>query len=370
MYANYRKGSESVSWTPTNLPTLTGVYTRFEDRTTGVPQGGPRGIVAIPIKQYDGTAESGKVYEIERMSQANELFGADNVKSIRLIFEHGANKIIAYTLPEDAGVTDYDDMFDLLLTIDFNVFVFDGDVDADIRTSALLFADDGRNEDKHFFVVFGGTAEDDEDVSEGIARSELLEDDYAVNLINGIVRGEDVLSSGEFAAGIAGLIAGNPANETVTYKNVLADDVSVRLRKSELVSAIESGSLALISDGGVKVEKGITTSGDNIRSVQTRHMILNDVPRFLKRNVIAKIDNNEDGRETVRSMIARYMEGLAQDNIVNTDPGNEPAVYVDPENPPTKDAAFFVIEYTDMYSMERIFLTVVRRPEQIDISAD
>lgn len=357
-----------MAWSPTDLPTLTGVYTRFEDRTTGTPQGGPRGVVAIPITTHDGTAESGKVYEIERMSQANEVFGADNTGAIRLIFEHGANKVLAYALPEEAASDDFDAMFDELLTRDFNVFVLGQDADSTLQSSALTFVEDARDEDKHFFAVFGGSAAEDEDPSEGNSRSETLEDDYVVNLIVGVVRGDDELSSGEFAPGLAGLIAGNPANETVTYKNVVADDVSKRLRKSQLVEAGESGSLTLIYEGSVKVEKGITTSGENIRSVQTRQMILNDVPRFLKQNVIAKIDNSEDGREAVRTMIARYVENLAQENIVNSDPGNEPTVYVDPENPPTRDAAFFVIEYTDMYSLERVFLTVVRKPEQVTVS--
>lgn len=351
-----------MAWTPTNLPKRTGVYTRYVDRTETVPQGGPRGIVALPLSGSDGTAVAERIYEVERISEAVELFGADNIDAIRLVFEHGASKALVYVLPSDLTDFDYSAMFDEFLSRDFNVFVLDQDDDSSLQSEVLTFVADGRDEDKHFFVVFGGSAGDDEDPSIGNTRSSALEDEYSVNLISGVVRGEDELSSAEFSPALAGLIAGNPLNETVTYKTVRADDVTKRLKGSEFTTAIESGSIALLYDGGqVKIEKGITTAGENIRSVQTRHAILNDVPRFLRSVVIAQVDNSEDGREAVRSMIARYMETLAQESIVNSDPGNEPEVYVDPDNPPTEDAAFFVIEYTDQYSMERIFLTVVRR---------
>lgn len=351
-----------MAWTPTNLPKRTGVYTRYVDRTETIPQGGPRGIVAMPLSDSDGTAVTGRIYEVGRVSEAVELFGADNIDAIRLIFEHGANKVLVYVLPADLTDFDYSAMFDEFLSRDFNVFVLDQDDDPTLQSEVLSFIADGRDEDKHFFVVFGGTAEDDEDPTAGNTRSSTLEDEYSVNLISGVVRGEDELSSAEFSPALAGLIAGNPLNETVTYKRVSADDVTKRLKNSEFETAIEAGSLALLYDGDqVKVEKGITTTGENIRSVQTRHTILNDVPRFLRSEVVAQIDNSEDGRESVRSMIARYMESLAQDGVINSDPGNEPEVYLDPDNPPVEDAAFFTIEYTDQFSMERIFLTVVRR---------
>src|SRR5690625_140461 len=236
-----------MSWSATDLPTLTGVYTRFEDRVTTTPQGGPRGIVAIGIKEYAGTAEEGKLYEVERISQAAELFGSEHIDSIRLIFEHGASKVLAYALPEGADSDDYADMFDLLMTADFNVLVLDQVTDSAIQTRAALAVEMGRAEDNHFIAVLGGSAEDDEDVTAGNERSESFEDDYIVNLINGVVRGEDELSSGEFAPGLAGLIAGNPANETVTYKNENADDVSKRLRKRDRKSTRLNSSHVAIS---------------------------------------------------------------------------------------------------------------------------
>lgn len=351
-----------MAWSPTNLPKRTGVYTRFVDQTEPVPQGGPRGIVAIPLRRSDGTAEEKQVYTVERISEAIELFGAENIDSIRLAFQHGANKVLVYTLPADITDFDYSEMFDQLITHDFNVFVLDQDPDSTLQADVRSFVQNAAQEGKHFFVVFGGTAQEDEDPELGNERSNSLKHEYVINLINGVVQGEKRLTSAEFAPAIAGLVAGNPLNQTITYKTVQADDVTRRLKNSEFEAAIEAGSLALLYDGGqVKVEKGITTSGDNIRSIQTRHAILNDIPRMLRSQMLAQVDNSEDGRASVRAFIMRYLETLGQNGVINMDPGNEPAVYDDPDNPPTEDAAFFVIEYTDQYSMERIFLTVVRR---------
>ncbi len=347
-----------MAWSPNALPVRPGVYTNFIDEAIRAIQGGERGTVAIPLISFDGTAQAKKVYTVERMSEATELFGADNTDSIRLAFAGGAKDVLVYTIPETPVDTDYNDMLEEFETYDFSVFVLDQDDDPELHTTLQTWVAKCRDDDeKHFTVVIGGSAEDDADPTAGNSRSNTVEDDYIANLIVGIEQGESSLSSGEYAPYIAGLIAGTPINQTTTYKQVQADNVNKRLSNSQVVTAIEAGSLVLIHDGErVKVEKGITTSGEHIRSIVTRQTILNDVPTFLRNNVVAQIDNTEDGRTSVVAMIKRYLDGLeAMNAIADSD------AYVDTENPPEQDAAFFVIEYTDVYSMERIFLTVRRQ---------
>ena len=346
-----------MAWSRNALPVRPGVYTNFVDEAIRAIQGGERGTVAIPLRNYEGTAEPKKFYIVERMSEANELFGVDNVHSIRLAFMGGARNVLVYTLPDEPVQSDYDEMFEGFETYNFTVFVLGQDDDT-LHSSLKTWVAKCRDEDeKHFMVVVGGSAEDDADYEQGNTRSNLLKDDYIVNLIVGVEQGGVTLSSAEFSPYIAGLIAGTPINQTITYKQVFADDVSNRLSHSQIVKAIEAGSLVLVNDGDiVKVEKGITTTGEHIRSIATRQTILNDVPTFLRNNVVAQIDNTEDGRASVVAMIKRYLDGLVSMNAIT-----DPDVYVDPDNPPEQDSAFFVIEYTDVYSMERIFLTVRRQ---------
>lgn len=349
-----------MAWDRSNLPIRPGVYVNFVDEALRAIQGGARGIVAIPLLSYDGTAEAKKFYTIERQSQANELLGSANSESIRLALESGANQVLVYTLPETPVEDDYDEYLEALETREFNVLVLDQDDDESLQTKVLAFVERMRDDEdieRHVMVVFGGSAEDDQDVTVGNTRTNLLKDDYSVNLITGVEIGDETLSSAEYAPAIAGLIAGTPINQTVTYKQMRVDDVSKRLRGSEIKIALQAGSFVLTHDGEkVIVEKGITTSGEHIRSIRTRQVILNDTKRFLKNEVIAKLDNNDDGRAAVIAILKRYTDGLEAMNAIT-----DVNIYVDPDNPPQQDAAFFVIEYTDVYSLERVFLTVKRQ---------
>ena len=351
-----------MAWSASDLPVRPGVYTNFEDLAEQPLQGGIRGVVAIPLQNYDGEAEPGKVYTIERRSEAYDLFGVENSRSIEWALGGGASLVRVYTMPDtEERTVATNEMLETLETEDFNVLVLDGQHDQETQMAAKEAVNEWKDADKHVFLVIGGSAEDDEDYTKGNTRSGLFEDDYVVNLINGVEINEEVYNSAAFAPYIAGMIAGLRLDETLTYKTVPANDVNNRLRSSEITESINAGSLVLVNDGrNVKVEKGITTTGEFIRSIATRHAILNDLPIILSTNVVAQIDNNEDGRMAVVAMIKRYLETLISDGAISNDPGEEPDAYVDPENPPHRDAAFFVVEYTDAYTLERVFLTVKR----------
>ncbi|RSL29097.1 phage tail sheath protein [Salibacterium salarium] len=344
-----------MAWQIGSLSQVPGVYTNFEDNAPELLQRGPRGIVAIPLLTYDGDAEASKVYEVTRPSDAVDLFGETNTESIDLAFEGGANSVIVYTMPTDALAEDYDAMIDALEGRTFNVIVLDQESDSANQDTVLQAVKDWREEDKHVSAVFGG---DDTDLTTGNDRSSTLQDEYSINVINGVEDADTTITSAELAPYIAGLVASVPLNETTTYKQVPGDDVSLRLRKSERETAIEAGSLYLITGAdNVKVGKGITTSGDFIRSINVRKSILNDLDRILQSEVIANYDNNEDGRTDAIALMKRFLE----DNYVAIDAITDMDVYVDPENDPEQDAAFFVVEYMDVYSMERVFLTVKRQ---------
>lgn len=354
-----------MAWDPTNLPIRPGVYVNFIDEALKAITGGAKGIVAIPLLDY-GTATASTFYTVDKVSQATELFGSTGIDSIKLALEAGAKEVLAYTMPIDATSgeplsTDYDVYLEALETREFNIIVLDQQHDATLQSKFLTAVANMRDNvdiEKHVMVVFGGTATDDQDPTVGNTRTTTLQDDYSVNLITGVEQLDGVeVSSAEYAPYIAGLIAGTPINKTTTYKQLRVNDVTKRLRGSEIKTALTAGSLVLTHDGEkVIVEKGITTSGEHIRSIRTRQVILNDTKRFLKNEVIAKLDNNEDGRASVVAMLKRYTDGLEQINAIT-----DADVYVDTENLPTQDAAFFVIEYTDVYSLERIFLNVKRQ---------
>lgn len=339
-------------WTPGAEAKRPGLYINFIEAAAAQITGGARGVVAIPLKTYSGTAEAGKVYTVSRESEANELFGAANIESIKLALNGGAAEVLVYTL--DSVAPDYAEARTTLEAYPFNVFVFDGEVDETEQADALAWVQTNRDEGKHFIAVFGGDAASDQDPALGNTRTGTLEDEYSVNLISGGELGDTVYSSGEYAPFIAGLIAGTPINRSITYANARLDDVTKRLRNSEIETALAAGSLVLVSEGDrVRVEQGITTDGSKIRLVRAKQAISDDISRTAARNYIGKIDNNADGQAALVSAISAYLEGLEAANVLV-----DPVVKIDPQFDSTGDKVYLSVSFGMVDSVERIFLTI------------
>lgn len=341
-------------WDTTNEPIRPGLYINFKKAAEGQISGGERGTVAIPLMNYDGEAEERKFYTVDTESEAIKLFNIDNIQSIKFALQGGAKNVLVYTMPEEPMEEDYIEMRDKFEARPFNVFVFDGETDSAEQTNTLDWLEGCREEKKHFFFVTGGSAEDDEDIEEGNSRSTKLEDDYVINLVNGVVIEDKEYSSGEYAAYIAGLVAGTPINQSITYTTVRVDDVTKRLKNSEIEGALKKGSLVLMHDGEkVKVEQGVTTSGDKIRKVSGRQAISTDIERTARESYIGKLDNNEAGQMTLISAIKSYLERLETENVLT-----DQIVDLDPQRESIGDKVYLVISYTEIDSMERIFLTI------------
>jgi Phage tail sheath protein subtilisin-like domain/Phage tail sheath C-terminal domain len=341
-------------WDPTSLPIRPGLYVNFVEAAAAQISGGTRGIVAIPLMNYGPNATAKTFYTVETEKEATDLFGADNIQSIKLALQGGAKEVLVYTMPSNPTDTDYIDMRNAFEARPFDVFVYDGEVSDTERMNTKTWVTTNRNEGKHFMFVTGGSEADDQDPTVGNARTAALDDDYIVNLIvGGTVNGVNY-SSGEYAAYIAGLIAGTPINRSITYVQVPLDDVNKRLRNSEIRTALEAGSLVLVNDGEkVKVEQGLTTSGAKIRLVRARQAIMTDIAKTARDNYIGRLNNNPDGQAALISAIKAYLEELERNNVLMA-----PQVMLDPQNPSVGDAVFLVISYVEVDSMERIFLTI------------
>lgn len=347
------------SWDIASLPIRPGLYINFVKSAVSQIIGGARGIVAIPLKNYEATAAAKTFYTIKDEQEAVDLFGAENISSIKLILKAKPKEVLVYTLPEidgntvteEAAYTEAHNAFEARI---FNVFVYDGEISTTEQDAGLAWMQRNKEEGKHFMVVFGGTAEDDADPTVGDARSTRLKDDYSVNLIVGGELDGVTYSSGEYAPYIAGLIAGTAINRSVTYTQVPLDDVNKRLRNSEINTALENGSLLLIHDGEkVKIEQGICTSGAKIRNIRARQEIATDIAKTAADNYIGKLDNNSDGHAALIVFVSAYLEKLEDNNVLL-----EPNVMLDPINASTEDKVFILISYIEVDSMERIFLSI------------
>ncbi len=348
-----------TQWDPTSLPVRPGLYANFNEAAIAQITGGARGIVAIPLKTYTGgTATAKTFYTIEKEGDAIELFGANNIQSIKFALAGGAKEVLVYTMPTAPTTADYVEMREAFEARPFNVFVFDDESDATEQDNTLAWLQANRTERKHFMFVAGGSATDDQDPSVGNARSVGFDDHCVVNLITGVnINGVDH-SSAAYAPYIAGLIAGTAVNQSITYTQVAVDDVTKRLRNSEIVTALGAGSLVLVHDGEkVKVEQGVTTAKSKIRNIRSRQAVATDIEKNARDNYIGKLDNNEDGQMALINAIKAYLETMEANNVLRLPAGGS-SVILDPQRESTGDTVYLVISYIEIDSMERIFLTI------------
>lgn len=349
------------TWDATSLPVRSGIYINFRDAASESITGGARGVVAIPILATSGTAETGKFYTVTTEAEANELVGADNAKAIIRALQGGAREVLVYVVPANEQVAArFTDLRDAYALQDFNVFSYPSNVSEDQLTATKAWVEECRNEGKHFIYVSGGNAAADADIAQGNARSVLLKDEYIVNLVTGVIMPDGTeLTSGDFASYIAGLIAGTPINEAITYKEIPVTDVTKRLKSSEVTTALNSGSLVLIKDGNkVRVEQGVTTDSTaqkrgKIRVTRGKQAVATDIPTAARDNYIGKIDNDSNGQATLIAAVKAYLETLEAERVLLN-----PEVILDPRYKSEGDSVFLAVSYTEIDSMERIFMTI------------
>ena len=329
-------------WDATTLPTRPGLYINFVNAASAQITGGARGVVATALKKYGASATAGTFYTIEKEKQAVDTFGAENIETIKRILTGGAKEVLVYTLPTDADDAAYADVREALDARPFNVFVFDGIVSATVQDETLTWMK--RNE------------ADDLDPSVGDARSVKLKAKYAVNLITGVIVNGVEINSAEFAAYIAGLIAGTAINKSITFTQIPVDDVTKRLTNAQVKTSLEKGSLVLVHDGEkVKVERGITTDLSKLRKVRAEMAIATDIQKTGEDNYIGKLDNNADGQAALCSAIKAYLENLAKSNVLVMD---SIKVVIDPQFESKGDKVFLAISFVEVDSMEQIFISI------------
>lgn len=344
------------SWDPTALPVRPGLYVNFRKAALANISGGARGIVGLPIFTYTGgTAESGKFYTVESESDASELVGSSNAAPIKRVLEGGAKEVLVYAVPTNADATvQYEDIRDAFEAQEFNVFVYPTVIDDAEQTATKSWISRNRTEGKHFMYVAGGDSTDDADIALGNARSTLLKDEYIVNLVSGVILADGTeVQSADYAPYVAGLIAGTAINKSITYVELPVADVTKRLKNSEIETALTSGSLVIVKDGNkVRIEQGLTTDG-KIRKIRARQAISTDIPATARDNYIGKVDNNPAGQAALISAIKLYLEQMENNNVLMT-----PVVGLDATRPSVGENVFLSIGYTEVDSMEKIFLTI------------
>lgn len=237
--------------------------------------------------------------------------------------------------------TDYVNYLSALEGQEFNILALDGVSDSAIQTSVVAWIARVREEGKLVMAVLGGSLADDtasDAVTKAVQRSSSFNYEGVINVGVGAVLDGVQYSSAQISAYIAGLIAGQRLNESVTYAVTPFEDVVRRWTRSEMETAVKNGVLLLINDGQkVKVLQGINSLvslriGQNnawkkIRAVRVMDAINTDLLKAAEDNYIGKVNNTEEGRLALIGAFKQYMETLALEGVIEASGWD---VYLDP----------------------------------------
>lgn len=147
---------------------------------------------------------------------------------------------------------------------------------------------------------------------------------YVINNVQGVTLSDgSTLTAAETGAWIGGVTAGAKITESNTARKFVgAIDVTPRMTKTEMETAIKAGKLILTVDKSQNVTvvadvNSLTsttqTLGDIMkqnRSVRTACGIREDIGTIWDSNIKGKYDNNEEGRSIFKSALVEYFADL------------------------------------------------------------
>lgn len=163
---------------------------------------------------------------------------------------------------------------------------------------------------------------------------------------------------------LAGIIGSTPSNQSVVHKEVpAAVDVLEVLKNEDCIKAINNGMLVLSSgeEGQVWFDSGVTTltsldenqdaGWKKIRRTMTRYEMFDRIDRTIA-PLIGKVNCNSEGIANVIKVAKDVLIAMVSENKLM----DGADFYEDPEQPHGADDAHFVIEATDIDSLEKVYL--------------
>lgn len=208
----------------------------------------------------------------------------------------------------EAGLTNYSDFLDALELEQFNIVIYDGESQS-IKDAYIDFVKRLSNNEgsKCQAVISGSTPNPD---------NECVINCYpqALTLSDG-----SQLSASEMTWWVGGAEAGANVNESLTYvTHPNAVDFQPKLNSAAQEAAINAGQIAFISNkGNVKVltdinsfrtyavEKGKAFSKNRV--IRTVFGLCNDIYDVFSTNFIGAVDNDEEGRKSLKGEIIGLM---------------------------------------------------------------
>lgn len=342
-----------------------GLYVRFIEAAVAAIEVGSYAKVATVIAEWDVTAaaQNGKVYQVTTVAQAKELFGNDYVDNIERMFNGGAEEVVVATTntaPVSGTPYDYTSTLANLETYEFHIFAATNDAPG-INEYAFTFMKNMLAIGKLVILVLGYSVDVEGSHTAVITEATNFAHEQTVFVANGVVKanGEEVAAP-DYAAYVAGIIAGNGITGSLTYENVPYAATITRYNNAAVKAMLAAGLLVTVMDGNnVRIEQGLTMgSGANelkkIRTLRAKQAIVMDIDAAVKENYIGQITNNEDGQIAIVNAIKAYLEILAGEGVIAA----EPTVIVDPAFQSVGSDLYVQIGVRFLDAIEYVLITV------------
>jgi hypothetical protein len=273
---------------------------------------GDRGTVALA--QELSVGDDGTIYRItatEANYPENATAADKKLANLALL---GAKTVLLYKLPPNHTDDHVEAMLAKLKTEDANVIVYPY---LKSTTSASTAQQTIAN------WVKAMQEEEGKNIT-AVLTNYVADSQYVINNVQGVTLSDgSTLTAAETGAWIGGVTAGAKITESNTARKFVgAIDVTPRMTKTEMETAIKAGKLILTVDKSQNVTvvadvNSLTsttqTLGDIMkqnRSVRTACGIREDIGTVWDSNIKGKYNNNEEGRSIFKSALVEYFADL------------------------------------------------------------
>lgn len=318
---------------------------------------------------YTGTTEFEKVYFAVGDNEAANLKNAfANSKNFAVTLEESAKGIVtnvnqtAFSGGKNPTVAtaNYSNAFSQVEKYFFNTICVDTE---DTAVHALLQAFLDRIYETGRFGMGIIAEKDNKDLEERMKAAAGYNGENMIYILNPKVSiNSGVLDGYQTAAGIAGIIAATPANQSVTHTVISRyTDLRELLTNTQIVKAEQNGCLVLSKsvDDEVWIDSGINTlvtPADNkdagwkkIRRVKTRYELLYRANAQADA-LVGKVDNDTNGRATIIGKVQNIINNMIQEGKLVQGTVTESTTYT-----ANTDNCYFDIDVIDKDSAEHIY---------------
>lgn len=318
---------------------------------------------------YTGTTEFEKVYFAVGDNEAANLKNAfANSKNFAVTLEESAKGIVtnvnqtAFSGGKNPTVAtaNYSNAFSQVEKYFFNTICVDTE---DTAVHALLQAFLDRIYETGRFGMGIIAEKDNKDLEERMKAAAGYNGENMIYILNPKVSiNSGVLDGYQTAAGIAGIIAATPANQSVTHTVISRyTDLRELLTNTQIVKAEQNGCLVLSKsvDDEVWIDSGINTlvtPADNedagwkkIRRVKTRYELLYRMNAQVDA-LVGKVDNDVNGRATIVGKLQKIINDMIQEGKLVSGTVAESTTYT-----ADTDNCYFDINVIDKDSAEHIY---------------